>query len=112
MRSSCIKQIQSLGVVLPFDLKLSQPLKIIPVVFFNSKSGVHCKDFLFKRELPVDTTDDFLLNFCSDACICDPVFVKREYDGSEVYYLVCDFTFNQINIISKYLKDRKGGILL
>lgn len=104
MRSTILKQICQLGYSLPFDLNLPSPPKLVPVVFFNNKLGSQLKDAILNSEVPNDLKDFFLCNHL--------VYVRRNYDGSEIYYLVTTLSCDELNVFSKFVKDSKGGILL
>lgn len=106
MRSSALKQISSLGVVLPFDDKVSSPPKIVPIVFFSSKKGTELKTLLESH-----VTDDSSLLTVNDL-ISSLVFVRRNYDGSELYYYVTYLTYSEIDSLNEFIKEQKGGILL
>lgn len=104
MRATILKQIINLGFVLPFELNLSSPPKLIPIVFFNNKLGSQLKDALFNKEIPSDIKDFFL---CSEF-----VFIRRNYDGSDIYYLLTSLNYDELLLFSNFVKESKGGILL
>lgn len=106
MRASSKKQISSLGVVLPFDYGLTNPPKIMPLVIFSNKSGNELRTIIEKK------TFNFDGNEVSDVESCELVFIRRNYDGSELFYLVTTFSLSELDSLSKFIKGQKGGILL
>lgn len=106
MRSQIIKQLQSIGIILPFDYNIANPPKIIPIVFFGNKAGNDLRSVLQKQEFVIK---DFQPS--PDNC-CDLVFIRRNYDGSELYYFVNSLTYDEIRNLSIFVKESKGGMLL
>lgn len=110
MRASALKQISSLGVVLPHDDKVSSPPKIIPIVFLPNKKGTELKKILQSNE-PVKNDSESLCLPLGDL-VSSLVFVSRNYDGSELYYFVTYLTYSEINTLNEFINEQKGGILL
>lgn len=106
MRSSALKQISSLGVVLPYDDKVSSPPKIVPIVFFSGKRGTELKTMLQSHE-PVESG-----SLPVDDLVSSLVFINRNYDGSELYYYVTYLTYHEIDSLNEFIIAQKGGILL
>lgn len=122
MRASQLKQLQSLGVTLPMDFNLSFPPKILPIIFFGTTVG----DFLRQQLTSISPFDDDGLK-ANNLTFAKPVidwfrsqnflynnlvYIRRNYDGSELYWLVTDLSYKDIGDLKDWIKATKGGILL
>lgn len=106
MRSQIIKQLQSIGILLPFDYNIPNPPKIVPVVVFGNNKGNELRSLLQGQEFVIDKFEQSTNNFSN------LVFIRRNYDGSELYYFVNSLTFEELQNLSQFIKESKGGILL
>lgn len=100
------KQISSIGVILPVDYNVSFPPKIVPIVFFGNKLGSELKTIIETQTFVFDNFEH-TPDYCSEL-----VFIRRNYDGSELFYFVNCFTYDELDKFRIFIKDQKGGILL
>lgn len=100
---------------------------VIPITFYKGTKGAELCHALTKYEyirgsnfqIPVSFTNleangieiaKGLHNLLGDFFM-DSVWYHRNYDGSETYILITDFSEIQIQKFSQFVKDSKGGVL-